>query len=107
MEKHAASAAKEIAFVDPGVSDLSTLLSSLRGGVRAILLSPAGDAVRQIAAALDGVSGLQAIHIVAHGAPGEIVFSSRRLTLDSVFARRADLAAIGAALATDGELLVW
>ena len=72
MKNHAAAAAQEIAFVDPGVSDLATLLRSLRGEVRGIILDRIGDPVRQMADALADVSELSAVHIVAHGAPGVI-----------------------------------
>src|SRR5260221_930074 len=107
MDKRRASAVKEIAFVDPGVSDLGTLLGSLREGVRAVMLDRTGDAVRQIAAAVDGIAGLQSIHIVAHGAPGETRFSAGALSLETVLDREKDLARIGDALGTGGELLLW
>src|SRR3954452_4384283 len=107
MDKRAALAVKEIAFVDPGVSDLGTLLSSRRTGIRAITLDHTGDAVRQIADALSGIDGLRAIHIIAHGAPGEIAFSAGGFTLETVLRHSDDLAQIGAALDADGELLLW
>ena len=107
MKNHAAAAAQEIAFVDPGVSDLATLLRSLRGEVRPIILDPIGDPVRQMADALADASGLRAVHIIAHGAPGEIGFSAGALSLETVLDHERNLARIGAALATDGELLLW
>src|SRR5436305_14383813 len=107
MKKHAAAAAQEIAFVDPGISDLATLLRSLRGEVHAIMLDPIGDPVRQMADALAGTTGLRAIHIIAHGSPGEIGFSAGALSPDNVVEHDKDLARIGAALADSGELLVW
>src|SRR5215213_9472159 len=107
MNKYAASAAQEIAFVDPGVSDLATLLRGLRGEVRAIVLDPVGNPVRQMAEALDHLADLGAVHIIAHGAPGEIGFSAGALSLETVLDGEDDLARIGAALADDGQLLVW
>jgi hypothetical protein len=107
MDNRAATAAKEIAFVDPSVSDLGTLLGSLREEVRAVVLNPVGDPIRQMADALAGISGLRAVHIVAHGAPGEIGFSAGALAIDGVFEHQKDLAEIGAALDPDGELLLW
>src|ERR1041385_802210 len=107
MKNHAAAAAQEIAFVDPGVSDLATLLRSLRGEVRPIILDPIGDPVRQMADALADANELRAVHIIAHGAPGEIAFSAGALSLETVLDHERNLARIGAALATDGELLLW
>src|SRR5215212_8605219 len=66
----------EILFVDPGVSDLKTILGSVRPEVRAIVLDARWSATHQIAAALAGQEGLNAVHIVAHGAPGRVRFSA-------------------------------
>jgi hypothetical protein len=60
----------ELAFIDPGVPDLPALLRGLRPEVGWSLLSPATPAARQIAVALRGRRGLDAVHIIAHGAPG-------------------------------------
>src|SRR5205823_11784423 len=105
MNKYAAAAAQEIAFVDPGVSDLATLLRSLRGEVRVIILDPVGDPVRQMADALAHLSELRAVHIIAHGAPGEIAFSAGSLSLETVLQHKEHLSRIGAALGSEGELL--
>ena len=63
-------AAKEIAFIDPAVSDVEVLLAGLRAGVHPILLNTVEPVPRQIASALAGCRSLDAIHIIAHGAPG-------------------------------------
>src|SRR5690242_1721167 len=73
----------EIAFIDPGVPYLPSLLGFLREDVRAVVLDPKRDAVEQIAEALVPCSGLRTIHIIAHGAPGEIRFSAGKLSLAS------------------------
>ena len=61
----------EIAFIDPGVSDIPTLLAGMRPEVEPILLDKNSPALAQIAAELRGRSALEAVHIIAHGAPGE------------------------------------
>ena len=61
--------ASEILFIDPSVSHLKTVLGNLRPGVHAILLNERWPAARQIAAALEGREGLDAVHVIAHGAP--------------------------------------
>lgn len=66
----------EIAFIDPGIDDLQTLLKGIRPDVEPILLSRDEPAMRQIAGALKGRGPLKAIHVIAHGKPGEISFSS-------------------------------
>jgi autotransporter passenger strand-loop-strand repeat protein len=102
-----ASPYSEIAFIDPGVSDIPTLLAGLRAEVEPILLDAGMPALTQIAAELRGRFELDAIHIIAHGAPGEVSFSAGRLSIESIHAQAAELAAIGKTLSHDGELRLW
>jgi collagen type VII alpha len=66
----------EILFVDPSVSNLDMILENLRPEVEAIVLDANESAARQMAAALHGRQGLDAIHVIAHGAPGRVSFSA-------------------------------
>ena len=97
----------EILFVDPSVSDLPTLLSGLRPSVEAIMLDPVRPAAQQMAEALRDRSGLDAVHVIAHGAPGRISFFSGEWTQASLNRDAAELAAIGRALGERGELRLW
>ena len=74
--------ASEIAFVDAGIPDFDAFVAGLRPNVEAIVLSPSRRAPDQMAAVLRGRSGLDAVHIVAHGAPGALCFTSAALTLE-------------------------
>jgi hypothetical protein len=107
LRSGSAGSASEVAFIDPGVADLDDLLHGLRAGVQPILLDPVGDPIQQMADALAGLGSLSAIHIIAHGAPGEISFSAGPLSMETILARQAELARIGEALGLSGELLVW
>src|SRR5579862_4366829 len=97
----------ELVFVDPSVDDIETILSGLRPGVVARVLDPAMPVARQIALALEGVHDLDAIHIIAHGAPGRVSFSSGEWSHATLEAYAGDLAAIGRALGTGGALRLW
>jgi uncharacterized protein DUF4347 len=97
----------EIIFVDPAVSDLDTILGSLRPQVEAIVLDAARPAARQIAMALEGREGLEAVHVVAHGAPGRVRFAAGDWSAETLLHAAGDLSAIGRALGEDGELRLW
>ena len=97
----------EILFVDPSIDDIETILRNLRPGVEAIVLDREVPAARQIAAALDGVHDLDAIHVIAHGAPGRVNFSAGDWSLAMLDDEAKNLAAIGRVLAADGELRLW
>jgi hypothetical protein len=66
----------EILFIDPAVSDIDVLLAGVRPGVEAIVLDAERPAARQMAVALADRRGLDAVHIIAHGAPGHVLFGS-------------------------------
>ncbi|MDQ2082873.1 VCBS domain-containing protein, partial [Xanthobacteraceae bacterium Astr-EGSB] len=97
----------EIAFIDRTVFDLASLVSGLRPEVEAVVLDGARPVPVQMAQALAGRRGLAAIHVIAHGAPGEIRFEAGTLSGENLYVHVADLALLGAALDEGGELLLW
>ena len=97
----------EIAFIDRNVDDLATLLAGLRSGVEPILLSADAPAPRQMAEVLKHRSDLAAIHLIAHGAPGQVNCGSSALALETIENDDEDLAAIGRALGDGGSLQLW
>jgi hypothetical protein len=98
---------REIAFIDRNLDDLTTLLAGLRPQVEPILLSDDEPAARQMAAAVQYQTDLTAIHVIAHGKPGEVSFGSGALAVETLEKDWEDLAAIGNALGSDGDLLLW
>ena len=97
----------EIAFIDPGVSDLDTLLRHLRPEVDAIVLDRARSAPAQMAEVLRGRNSVAAVHVIAHGRPGELSFGSGAVSLDNLDAHDRGFAEIGRALDQDGALQLW
>ena len=98
---------RELLFVDPGVSDIATLLDHLRPGVEAILLDPVRPAARQIAAAVAGERDLDAVHVIAHGAPGRVSFAAGDWSAATLEDEAEDLAAIGQALGAGRNVNLW
>ena len=98
---------REILFIDPRVADIETLLGHLRPEVEAILLDPVRPAARQIAAALAGRHGLDAVHVIAHGAPGRVNFTAGDWSAATLEEEAEDLAAIGRALGAGRNLSLW
>ncbi|MER8849829.1 DUF4347 domain-containing protein [Mesorhizobium australicum] len=97
----------EILFVDPSVADLGAILRNLRPGVEAILLDAERPAARQMAQALEGLDGLDAVHVIAHGAPGRVSFAAGEWSARTLDGDGVDLTTIGQALGGFGELLLW
>jgi hypothetical protein len=89
-----AIAKREIAFIDCGVDDLATLLAGIRPDVEAIVLLDDEPASRQIARAVQGREGLEAIHVIANGRPGEVSFGAGALSPDTIIEYAAELAEV-------------
>ena len=54
---------REIAFIDPAVTDFETLLAGLRPDVEPVVLSRDEPALAQMARMLEGRANLDAIHV--------------------------------------------
>src|SRR4051812_30865514 len=90
------------------VEDIEGLIAGLRQNVEPCVLDDCSPAIAQMATALRGkVAQVEAIHIIAHGRPGEVSFSAGAVSLETVGAYAADLDLIGRSLGNPGELLLW
>nr|WP_162488207.1 ELWxxDGT repeat protein [Azospirillum lipoferum] len=98
---------KDVVFVETNTAGYQTLVDGVKAGVEVVLLDSNQDGLSQMAEWAKTHTGYDAIHIISHGAEGQISLGS--VTLDSATAesRSADLAALGAALKADGDLLLY
>jgi hypothetical protein len=93
---------RAIAFIDCNVDDLGTLLAGISPHVEPILLSDDEPAPRQMVRRAD----LDAIHVIAHGRPGEVSFGAGALSLDTTEEHAAELAEVGRIL-RGGAIYLW
>ncbi|CAO3383243.1 DUF4347 domain-containing protein [Azospirillum argentinense] len=98
---------KEVVFVDGGVADWQALVAGVGAGVEVVLLNGAVDGLAQMAAWAAGKEGYDAIHVLSHGAEGQLRLGTLVLDTAAVSARSAELAALGGALADGGDLLLY
>ena len=96
----------EIIFVDARVQDLHAFLAGRTTEV--IMLDPSRDGVEQMASALAGRSGIDAIHILSHGDAGQLYLGDSTLDAHSISGEHADeLATIKTALANHADILIY
>ncbi|MGH8853046.1 MAG: DUF4347 domain-containing protein, partial [Telluria sp.] len=107
MPDQQAAPRKEIAFINGNLADLQTLIAGMRPDIEIVLLDATGNGVAQIAQTLAGRSGLDAIHLVGHGASGLLQLGDVVLDTDYLKSHAGVLADIGAALTADGDILVY
>ncbi|MEW7849964.1 DUF4347 domain-containing protein [Massilia aurea] len=107
MPAQTTASRQEIAFVNSNLADIPALIAGLRADIEVIMLDPTRDGVEQIAEALAGRAGLDAIHLVGHGASGLLQLGD--VTLDAAYLKShpALMAQIGASLDDDGDILVY
>ncbi|MCP5093482.1 MAG: DUF4347 domain-containing protein, partial [Gammaproteobacteria bacterium] len=98
----------EILFIDTAVKDNESLLAGIKSNVEIVYLDPNSDGVEQIAEALDGRSGIEAIHLIAEGNAAELHLGDSFLTQKSISGQYADLFyRIGNSLSENADLLIY
>ncbi|HEV7286172.1 MAG TPA: DUF4347 domain-containing protein, partial [Kaistia sp.] len=98
---------REIVFIDPTVSDHETLMEGIRADAEVVLIDPMRDGLAQIAEVLSERSGINAVHVISHGAVGEIQLGSVTLNSQTLAGYDAELAAISAALSDEADILLY
>lgn len=97
----------EVVFIDTSIEDWQTLADGVKSGMEVVLLDGSSDGLAQMAAWAEGKSGYDAIHILSHGTEGQVRLGTLTLDTATTGARTTDLAAIGAALTAEGDLLFY
>ena len=98
----------EVAFIDPTVPDYESLVAGMGSNVEIIMLDATRDGMEQIAESLADRSGIDAIHLITHGAEGRLNIGTGALTHDSMTGQYADeLATIQQALSEQADILVY
>jgi hypothetical protein len=72
-----------------------------------VVLDASKDGLQQMADYLQGRSGLDAIHLLSHGADGTVQMGNVWLSSGNLAEHSTALQSIGAALKADGDLLLY
>ncbi|MBB6563755.1 hypothetical protein HNP48_006479, partial [Acidovorax soli] len=102
-----APVASQIVFVFNDLHDWQSLAAAAPEGAEVVVLDGWGDGLAQMAMHLQGRSGIHAIHLLSHGAPGALLLGRLRLTRANLEDHAPALAGIGAALADGGDILLY
>ncbi|WP_426318189.1 Ig-like domain-containing protein [Pseudoduganella sp. R-43] len=100
---------KEVAIVDTSLANYKTLEAGLRAGVGIVEFDGSKDGLAQIAQWAASQSNVDAIHILSHGAQGVVDLGTMHLSESSLSsaATQRELAQLGKALSSDGDLLFY
>ena len=103
----------EIAFVDATLTDSAALLADLRAQAAAgrpievVTIEAGQDGLAVIGSTLAGRHDVTAIHVLAHGSDGVMQLGGARLDADTLLQRAGEVAAWGAALSADADILLY
>ncbi|MBF0423124.1 MAG: DUF4347 domain-containing protein, partial [Magnetococcales bacterium] len=100
---------KEVAFIDTSIADYKSLEANIRPGVEIVEMGGGQRGLAQMAAWAEIHGGFDAIHVLSHGSEGALYLGTdvlTRATLPSGVVR-VELAVVGQALKTDGDLLIY
>ena len=98
---------KEIVFIVDTLADVQPLLDGALSHAEVYLLNAQGEVLQQMAEILAGRGELGAIHILSHGSSGELQLGATTLNSGNVNEYAGLLTEIGAALAPNGDLLLY
>ncbi|WP_228527064.1 cadherin-like domain-containing protein, partial [Noviherbaspirillum soli] len=100
----------ELLVVGADIENSDTLLKGLAGDgrdIEVLVLDPNRDSIAQISQALAGRQDLSAIHILSHGAQGELALGATRLDSAELAARAGEIGLWGDALKPGGDILLY
>ncbi len=103
------STARQFVFIDANVTHAATLLAGIDPSYQVVWLTADRPALQQIASALQGQTGVDAIHLISHGSAGSLSLSSGTLTTASLAepANASALQSIQAALSEQADWLIY
>ena len=109
----AAAQRHEIVFIDARTPQIDALIAAMQQtdaarGMEVVRLNADTDGLAQIAKALEGRSGIDAIHLIGEGNAGELHLGSAFVTQGSISAEYTALfETIGASLTADADVLIY
>src|SRR5262245_40904783 len=103
----------EVVFVDTAVADYQKLVqditanSSAQHQYEVVLLKPGADGIKQISQTLAGMHDVNAVHIISHGADGEVELGGATLNFDSLVKNASQIKGWSKALASGADILIY
>ncbi len=103
----APSQADELIFIDSASPEVPRLLAGVRPGVEAVVISAEQDFLAEVGAAMSRRTGIRAVHIVSHAAPGELRLGSTVVDVNELEKRSATIGSWHQGMTHDGVVAFY
>lgn len=108
LDDAAADAGVQIVFVDANAENVQQLIDGLDAAYEVHIIDAGKNGVAFMASVLEGRSGIDAVHVISHGQPGQLQLGNATVDAAGILGSQADLwSAIGDSLADAGDLLIY
>ncbi|MDE2446883.1 MAG: DUF4347 domain-containing protein, partial [Alphaproteobacteria bacterium] len=97
----------QVYVIDSAVADVAAIINSIPPGADILQLRAGQDGLDQIAQYLAGRQDVTAIHIISHGATGELELAGQLVDEAALAIHADDLAVIKSALTTGGDIFLY
>jgi len=97
----------QIAFVDLALNQDFQFENVVPSGVVVSVLSANANGIQHITDVLSGYSNLSAVHIISHGAPGQVNLGTEILDSNSLQRHAREIGTWGNALTENGDILIY
>ncbi len=98
---------KEIVFIDKGVDDYQSIVSSIDSSKSIYLIDTQENGFEKIQDVLSNQTDVDAIHIVGHANVGQVVLGNSVLNTETINSFKSNLESIGESLTKDGDILFY
>ena len=98
---------KEIVFIDKGVDDYQSIVSSIDSSKSIYLIDTQENGFEKIQDVLRNQTDVDAIHIVGHANVGQVVLGNSVLNAETINSFKSNLVSIGESLTKDGDILFY
>ncbi|MBD2329048.1 Calx-beta domain-containing protein [Alkalinema sp. FACHB-956] len=96
-----------LVFIDAGVQDATSLLESVDDHAAVYVLNPYQDAIGQITATLLQHTGIESVHILSHGAAGQLQLGNSWLGEENLASYTQQFKSWAQALTADADILLY
>ncbi|HTT38056.1 MAG TPA: cadherin-like domain-containing protein, partial [Burkholderiales bacterium] len=103
----------EVVFVDTAVPEYQKLVDDIKANagqtrqIDVVLIGQGSDGIAKITQTLAGMHDVSAVHIISHGADGEIQLGADTLNFDSLLKNASQIKSWSQALAPGADLLLY